>query len=87
MFKVLTDRTGNGLNVIKVMPESAIKFGSYEAAKRALAHLEGHGNPQDINPYSQFVAGGFGGMFSQYAPLSVISYLVSVLLSSEVRYD
>jgi solute carrier family 25 phosphate transporter 23/24/25/41 len=86
-LKVLTDGTGNGLNVIKVMPESAIKFGSYEAAKRALAHLEGHGNPQDINPYSQFVAGGLGGMFSQYAPLSVISYLVSVLLSSEVRYD
>jgi solute carrier family 25 phosphate transporter 23/24/25/41 len=58
---------GNGLNVLKVMPESAIKFGSYEAAKRALAQLEGHGDPQNINPYSKFVAGGVGGLVSQYA--------------------
>jgi len=57
---------GNGLNVLKVMPESAIKFGSYEAAKRALAQLEGHNDPQKINPYSKFVAGGIGGMVSQY---------------------
>jgi len=56
---------GNGLNVIKVMPESAIKFGSYEAAKRALAQFEGHGDPKKINPYSKFVAGGVGGMVSQ----------------------
>ncbi|EHK97704.1 putative calcium-binding mitochondrial carrier SAL1-1 [Glarea lozoyensis 74030] len=56
---------GNGLNVVKVMPESAIKFGSYEAAKRALAQLEGHGDPQNINPYSKFVAGGVGGLVSQ----------------------
>ncbi|TVY91126.1 Calcium-binding mitochondrial carrier [Lachnellula willkommii] len=56
---------GNGLNVVKVMPESAIKFGSYEAAKRALAQLEGHGDPKKINPYSQFAAGGVGGMVSQ----------------------
>jgi solute carrier family 25 phosphate transporter 23/24/25/41 len=56
---------GNGLNVIKVMPESAIKFGSYEAAKRALAQLEGHGDPKKINPYSKFVAGGVGGIISQ----------------------
>ncbi|RFU31382.1 hypothetical protein B7463_g4949, partial [Scytalidium lignicola] len=56
---------GNGLNVLKVMPESAIKFGSYEAAKRALARLEGHNDPTDINPYSKFVAGGVGGLVSQ----------------------
>ena len=27
---------GNGLNVIKVMPESAIKFGSYEVLSKRL---------------------------------------------------
>jgi hypothetical protein len=30
--KRLADCVGNGLNVVKVMPESAIKFGAYEAS-------------------------------------------------------
>lgn len=56
---------GNGLNVIKIMPETAIKFGSYEAAKRALANFEGHGDPRQINSYSKFTAGGLAGMVAQ----------------------
>ncbi len=56
---------GNGLNVVKIMPETAIKFGSYEAAKRALANLEGHGDPRRINSYSKFTAGGVAGMIAQ----------------------
>ncbi|KAI9821827.1 MAG: hypothetical protein M1827_002409 [Pycnora praestabilis] len=56
---------GNGLNVLKVMPESAIKFGSYEGSKRALAKLEGHGDAQKIGPWSKFLAGGMGGTISQ----------------------
>jgi solute carrier family 25 phosphate transporter 23/24/25/41 len=53
------------LNVAKVAPESAIRFGSFEAAKRVLAHLEGHEDPKRINPYSKFLAGGFGGVMAQ----------------------
>jgi solute carrier family 25 (mitochondrial phosphate transporter), member 23/24/25/41 len=56
---------GNGLNVVKVMPESAIKFGAYEASKRALARLEGHDDPKHLHPASQFMAGGIGGVVSQ----------------------
>lgn len=56
---------GNGLNVLKIMPETAIKFGSYEAAKRTLANLEGHGDAQHINAYSKFTAGGLAGMIAQ----------------------
>lgn len=48
------------------MPETAIKFGSYEAAKRALANLEGHGDPRKINSWSKFTAGGLAGMMAQY---------------------
>ncbi|KAF2131720.1 calcium dependent mitochondrial carrier protein [Dothidotthia symphoricarpi CBS 119687] len=58
---------GNGLNVVKVMPESAIKFGSYEAAKRAFAKLEGHNDPSAIHSWSKFVSGGLAGMVSQFA--------------------
>lgn len=56
---------GNGLNVIKIMPESAIKFGAYEASKRAFAQLEGHNDPKSIQPISQLLSGGIGGMVSQ----------------------
>lgn len=59
--------TGNGLNVIKVLPESAIKFGSFEAAKRALARLEGADDVKNISPIARFMAGGVGGVVSQFA--------------------
>ncbi|KAG6065057.1 hypothetical protein E4U32_007811 [Claviceps aff. humidiphila group G2b] len=67
---------GNGLNVIKIMPETAIKFGSYEAAKRALANFEGHGDPRRINSYSKFTAGGVAGMIAQFCvyPLDTLKF-------------
>ncbi|KAF2719361.1 mitochondrial carrier [Polychaeton citri CBS 116435] len=67
---------GNGINVIKVMPESAVKFGSYEAAKRAVAKVEGHGDPSHINNVSQFVSGGVAGMISQAVvyPLDTLKF-------------
>ena len=55
---------GNGLNVVKVMPESAIKFGAYEAAKKFLAKLDGS-DPRHLHPTAQFLAGGFGGAVAQ----------------------
>ncbi|TRX90445.1 hypothetical protein FHL15_008614 [Xylaria flabelliformis] len=67
---------GNGLNVVKIMPETAIRFGAYEAAKNALAGLEGHNDPHSINPYSKFVAGGAAGMAAQFCvyPLDTLKF-------------
>lgn len=67
---------GNGLNVLKVMPESAIKFGSYEAAKRVFAKIEGHNDPTIIHSWSKFVAGGLAGMVSQFAvyPIDTLKF-------------
>ncbi|KHN97784.1 calcium dependent mitochondrial carrier protein [Metarhizium album ARSEF 1941] len=67
---------GNGLNVIKIMPETAIKFGSYEAAKRALANLEGHGDARNVKSYSKFTAGGVAGMIAQFCvyPLDTLKF-------------
>ncbi|KAJ5568273.1 Calcium dependent mitochondrial carrier protein [Penicillium hetheringtonii] len=56
---------GNGLNVLKVMPESAIKFGAYESAKRFFARMEGHNDTKRLLPASQFLSGGIGGMVAQ----------------------
>ncbi|KAI4142382.1 MAG: hypothetical protein L6R39_004956 [Caloplaca ligustica] len=67
---------GNGLNVVKVMPESAIKFGTYEGSKTLLARLEGHGNPKALHPWSQFLAAGLGGICAQFAvyPLDTLKF-------------
>ncbi|KAK8024782.1 calcium dependent mitochondrial carrier protein [Apiospora arundinis] len=67
---------GNGLNVIKIMPETAIRFGTYEAAKVALANFEGHGDSLHINPFSKFIAGGVAGMTAQLCvyPLDTLKF-------------
>ncbi|KAF6229082.1 hypothetical protein HO133_007196 [Letharia lupina] len=69
---------GNGLNVVKVMPESAIKFGSYEGSKRLLARLEGHDDPKALKPWTQFFAAGLGGLISQFCvyPLDTLKFRV-----------
>ncbi|KAK3345362.1 mitochondrial carrier domain-containing protein [Neurospora tetraspora] len=67
---------GNGLNVVKIMPESAIRFGSYEASKRFLAAYEGHDDPSQISTVSKFVAGGMGGMTAQFCvyPIDTLKF-------------
>lgn len=69
---------GNGLNVIKVFPESAMKFGAFEAAKNAFAALEGVKDPGNISRLSTFIAGGIGGMMSQLCvyPIDTLKFRV-----------
>ncbi|KZW03777.1 mitochondrial carrier [Exidia glandulosa HHB12029] len=59
---------GNGLNIIKIFPESAIKFFSYESSKRFFArHWDRVDDPSQISGTSRFMSGGFGGLTSQLA--------------------
>ncbi|KAK9369502.1 mitochondrial carrier domain-containing protein [Lipomyces kononenkoae] len=68
---------GNGLNVVKIFPESAIKFGSFEASKRILARLEGK-SVNEMSTISSFLAGGIGGTVSQFAvyPVDTLKFRV-----------
>lgn len=52
---------GNCINVLKIAPETAIKFMAYEHAKR---EIRGDSN-SDLNIRQRFLAGAFAGVVSQ----------------------
>lgn len=57
---------GNGLSVVKILPESAIKFLSYESSKRMFATYWDHVEDcREISGFSRFMSGGIGGITSQ----------------------
>ncbi|KAG5281530.1 hypothetical protein AALO_G00073290 [Alosa alosa] len=51
---------GNGINVIKIAPESALKFMAYEQIKRLMGS-----NGQTLGISERFVAGSLAGVFAQ----------------------
>ncbi|KAG5046066.1 hypothetical protein JHK82_015447 [Glycine max] len=63
---------GNGLNVVKVSPESAIKFYAFEMLKKVIG--EAHSNKSDIGTAGRLVAGGTAGAIAQAAiyPMDLI---------------
>ncbi|XP_064649161.1 calcium-binding mitochondrial carrier protein SCaMC-2-like isoform X2 [Lineus longissimus] len=52
---------GNGINVIKIAPETALKFMAYEQLKRAIKG----GENRDIKVWERFCAGSAAGVISQ----------------------
>ncbi|KAH3665699.1 hypothetical protein OGAPHI_003887 [Ogataea philodendri] len=69
---------GNGLNVLKVFPESAIKFGSFEATKKFLCGVEGVDDVSKLSKLSTYAAGGIGGVMAQISvyPIDTLKYRV-----------
>lgn len=57
---------GNGLNVIKIVPESAIKFWAFESAKSILAKATDAEDKNSISVGARFIAGGMAGLCSQF---------------------
>lgn len=57
---------GNGLNVIKIVPESAIKFYVFETAKSVLAELTHSDDKNSIPIGARFIAGGVAGLCAQF---------------------
>lgn len=69
---------GNGLNVFKVIPESAMKFGSFETAKKFLCRFEGAEDTSELSRASTFLAGGIGGVVSQFVvyPIDTLKFRI-----------
>ncbi|GMJ00146.1 ATP/phosphate carrier 2 [Hibiscus trionum] len=57
---------GNGLNVVKVAPESAIKFYAYEMLKNVIGDSTG-GKSGDVGASGRLLAGGMAGAVAQCA--------------------
>ncbi|KAI9343845.1 mitochondrial carrier domain-containing protein [Pilaira anomala] len=57
---------GNGLNVIKIVPESAIKFYVFETTKSILAELTHSEDKNAIPVGARFIAGGVAGLCAQF---------------------
>lgn len=57
---------GNGLNVVKVAPESAIKFYAYEKFKSVIGDINGE-DKADIGTSGRLIAGGMAGAVAQTA--------------------
>jgi solute carrier family 25 phosphate transporter 23/24/25/41 len=57
---------GNGLNVVKIVPESAIKFYVFETTKAIMAQLTGAQDKNGIPVSARFLAGGMAGLCAQF---------------------
>ncbi|XP_021297878.1 calcium-binding mitochondrial carrier protein SCaMC-1-like isoform X1 [Herrania umbratica] len=58
---------GNGLNVLKVAPESAIRFYTYEMLKEFIMKAMGVKDKAEIGAAGRLIAGGLAGAVSQTA--------------------
>ncbi|KAG0165976.1 hypothetical protein DFQ28_008042 [Apophysomyces sp. BC1034] len=74
---------GNGLNVIKIVPESAIKFYVFETAKTVLAELTQSEDKNAIPVGARFVAGGVAGLCSQFC-IYPVETLKTRIMSTKV---
>lgn len=79
---------GNGLNVLKVFPELAMKFGLFEATKRFLSKIEGVEDTLQLSKPSTYLAGGIGGMCGQFMvyPIDTLKFRLQCSnLDSQIR--
>lgn len=58
---------GNGLNIMKIIPESAIKFYSYESCKELMANIFHCEDKDSIPTGARFAAGGMAGICAQFS--------------------
>lgn len=69
---------GNGLNVLKVFPELAMKFGSFEATKRLFARIHGLEDTTELSKLDTYLAGGIGGVVGQMTvyPIDTLKFRI-----------
>ncbi|EIN10446.1 mitochondrial carrier [Punctularia strigosozonata HHB-11173 SS5] len=80
---ILAFWVGNGLSVVKIFPESAIKFLTYESSKKVFArYWDQVEDTRDISGVSRFVSGGIGGISSQLSIYPIETLKTQMMSSS-----
>jgi solute carrier family 25 (mitochondrial phosphate transporter), member 23/24/25/41 len=76
---------GNGLNVVKVAPESAIRFYAYEMLKEYIMKSKGE-NKNDIGASGRLMAGGLAGAVAQTAiyPIDLVKTRLQTFEGSRI---
>uniref|UniRef100_A0A914HD80 Mitochondrial carrier protein n=1 Tax=Globodera rostochiensis TaxID=31243 RepID=A0A914HD80_GLORO len=74
---------GNGINILKIAPESAIKFMFYEQIKQEFQRMTGH---RDLGIVERFMAGASAGVIAQTAiyPLEVLKTRLALRRTGEL---
>lgn len=77
---------GNGINCVKIAPESAIKFLCYGEIKRHVAKVTG-GNQDDLSIAEKFFAGASAGLVSQTVvyPLEIVKTRLALSVTGEFK--
>lgn len=77
---------GNGINVLKIGPETALKFMAYEQVKRA---IKADNEARELKLYERFCAGSMAGGISQSAiyPLEVHPIILWLLVAAILIHD
>ncbi|KAI8897399.1 mitochondrial carrier domain-containing protein [Globomyces pollinis-pini] len=77
---------GNGLNCLKIIPESALKFYVFETSKDLLSDYY-KVNKDDLGISSRFLAGGMAGLISQFAiyPMETIKTRLMAQIKSHPK--
>jgi len=74
---------GNGTNIIKIAPETAIKFWAYENMKLVLTH----NHLQPLSIFDRFVAGAIAGLTAQFCiyPLEITKTRLAISKPGEYK--
>jgi len=77
---------GNGINVVKIAPESALKFLAFEQGKRFIKRHGGDPN-RELRMHERFVAGSFAGVCSQTSiyPMEVVKTRLALRKSGQFK--
>ncbi|XP_054273997.1 calcium-binding mitochondrial carrier protein SCaMC-2-A-like isoform X4 [Macrosteles quadrilineatus] len=75
---------GNGINVLKIAPESALKFMAYEQVKK---FIRNNSNNKELTIHQRFMAGSVAGGFSQTViyPLEVLKTRLALRKTGEYK--